>query len=635
MLVSCHSQTKRPAPTPSVATTVLQRKCACGRTPGPSGECAECQKKRKRALQRHRDHDSEPMTVPPIVHEVLATPGAPLDTATRASMEPRLGHDFSQVRVHTGARAAESARAVNALAYTVGRDVVFGAGNYAPSSTAGHRLLAHELAHVVQQRGADSTPGAGLEIGHADSRAEQEAEHIARGVGTARFATPLSAGPVPVQVQRQAPPVLPPMQVQTMTAEDQKALEAAQTARKNTLARGAKALVDLERALRAIGPTRTSDPAQYHRLWQAYASAIWPVMRWLKVEPGADFAEGKDVFLQAVVTARTGMQVNQRTTAPVEKIDDATGTCAADPSVQGFATGTEIKLCARAFACGVENLSEIVMHETFHLLGGIHGREIMQPGIPGCDLSPTPEAALLNPYCLTSLAYALSATPDVAAPRPLPMPSKPVTAGGAQASTPETAPKEEHAPVEVAIKLASETEQAREKGESKEEQTKKISAEVAITLPELKTGSVPVARAPLIFFGKLTLEGSFGAKSGTPEPGESPGPQGFGEFKISGALIRVEKDKLSGWPLLPPRSSAGFDISVIGAMGLKSSKEEANFGAETNLELKMPLFAKTPLFLFGKATATYRCESKEEGLHCSLSWGAGAGFGLTLGGGEK
>ena len=478
MLVSCHSQTKRPAPTPSVATTVLQRKCACGRTPGPRVASAPCQKKRKRALQRHRDHDSRPHDCPA---DRARSARHPRRTARHgharfhgAALRTRLQ---PSARAHRRERAAESARAVNALAYTVGRDVVFGAGNYAPSSTAGHRLLAHELAHVVQQRGADSTPGAGLEIGHADSRAEQEAEHIARGVGTARFATPLSAGPVPVQVQRQAPPVLPPMQVQTMTAEDQKALEAAQTARKNTLAHGAKALVDLERALRAIGPTRTSDPAQYHRLWQAYASAIWPVMRWLKVEPGADFAEGKDVFLQAVVTAHTGMQVNQRTTAPVEKMDDATGTCAADPSVQGFATGTEIKLCARAFACGVENLSEIVMHETFHLLGGIHGREIMQPGIPGCDLSPTPEAALLNPYCLTSLAYALSATPDVAAPRPLPMPSKPVTAGGAQGpSTPGTAPKEEHAPVEVAIKLASETEQAREKGESKEEQTKKISA---------------------------------------------------------------------------------------------------------------------------------------------------------------
>ncbi len=66
-------------------------------------------------------------------------------------MEPRFGHDFSQVRIHTDERAAETARAVNALAYTVGRDVVFGAGQYAPQTDEGRRLLAHELTHVVQQ----------------------------------------------------------------------------------------------------------------------------------------------------------------------------------------------------------------------------------------------------------------------------------------------------------------------------------------------------------------------------------------------------------------------------------------------------------------------------------------------------
>jgi hypothetical protein len=90
-------------------------------------------------------------SVPPIVHEVLRSPGQPLDAATRAFFEPRFGYDFSQVRVHTDAKAAESARAVNALAYTVGRDVVFGAGRYAPGTTIGRRLLTHELAHVVQQ----------------------------------------------------------------------------------------------------------------------------------------------------------------------------------------------------------------------------------------------------------------------------------------------------------------------------------------------------------------------------------------------------------------------------------------------------------------------------------------------------
>jgi hypothetical protein len=88
------------------------------------------------------------------VHDVLRSPGQPLDTATRAFMEPHFGHDFGEVRVHADARAAESARAVNALAYTVGRDVVFDTDHYAPATAAGRMLLAHELTHVVQQNGA-------------------------------------------------------------------------------------------------------------------------------------------------------------------------------------------------------------------------------------------------------------------------------------------------------------------------------------------------------------------------------------------------------------------------------------------------------------------------------------------------
>lgn len=88
-----------------------------------------------------------------IVRETLRSPGQPLDPATRAFFEPRFGQDFSQVRVHTDAKAAESAWAVNALAYTAGRDIVFGTGRYAPATSEGRRLLAHELTHVVQQHG--------------------------------------------------------------------------------------------------------------------------------------------------------------------------------------------------------------------------------------------------------------------------------------------------------------------------------------------------------------------------------------------------------------------------------------------------------------------------------------------------
>jgi hypothetical protein len=89
-----------------------------------------------------------------VVRTVLSSSGGqPLDTNTRAFMEPRFGQDFSRVHVHTDARASESARLVNALAYTFGRDMVFGIGQYQPKTSEGQRLLAHELTHVVQQEG--------------------------------------------------------------------------------------------------------------------------------------------------------------------------------------------------------------------------------------------------------------------------------------------------------------------------------------------------------------------------------------------------------------------------------------------------------------------------------------------------
>jgi hypothetical protein len=89
--------------------------------------------------------------VPPIVHEVLRSPGQPLESSARHIMERRFGHDFSRVRVHVDAKAAESAQSVNALAYTAGRNVVFGAGTYVPATYEGRRLIAHEMAHVRQQ----------------------------------------------------------------------------------------------------------------------------------------------------------------------------------------------------------------------------------------------------------------------------------------------------------------------------------------------------------------------------------------------------------------------------------------------------------------------------------------------------
>ena len=88
-----------------------------------------------------------------MVHEVLSSHGQPLDAATRAFFEPRLGHDFSQVRVHAGGMAEQSAQGVNAHAYTVGHHVVFDVGRFSPETLEGRRLIAHELTHVVQQSG--------------------------------------------------------------------------------------------------------------------------------------------------------------------------------------------------------------------------------------------------------------------------------------------------------------------------------------------------------------------------------------------------------------------------------------------------------------------------------------------------
>jgi Domain of unknown function (DUF4157) len=87
----------------------------------------------------------------PVVRETLHSPGQPLDAATRQLFEPRFGWDFGRVRVHTDARAARSASALDARAFTFGERIVFGAGRYAPAGFDGRRLIAHELAHVIQQ----------------------------------------------------------------------------------------------------------------------------------------------------------------------------------------------------------------------------------------------------------------------------------------------------------------------------------------------------------------------------------------------------------------------------------------------------------------------------------------------------
>jgi hypothetical protein len=197
----------------------LQRKCACGGgSSNPDGECEECREQTPflqakltigaphdvyeqeadrvaeqvtRAPDAGRSLTSAPPQIshkcvaceaeaeeegrqrkpagartvvreaPALVQQVLGSPGRALDAVSRAYFEPRFGRDFNRVRIHDDAHATQSARAVNALAYTSGQHIVFGAGAYSPGSDAGRKLLAHELTHTIQQS-SRSAPAAGI-----------------------------------------------------------------------------------------------------------------------------------------------------------------------------------------------------------------------------------------------------------------------------------------------------------------------------------------------------------------------------------------------------------------------------------------------------------------------------------------
>lgn len=179
---------------PSRGTALIRRKCACGGKAGPSGECAECRRKRlgrqagllvgpaNDAAEREANRVGDWMSggrgpggvgvapprvqrasapagqhpgplAPASVEAALAGPGQPLEPALERHMGAEFRHDFSRVRVHCDAAATRSAEDVGAEAYTLGNDIVFGPGRYAPATRDGRRLIAHELTHVAQQAG--------------------------------------------------------------------------------------------------------------------------------------------------------------------------------------------------------------------------------------------------------------------------------------------------------------------------------------------------------------------------------------------------------------------------------------------------------------------------------------------------
>jgi hypothetical protein len=132
---------------PSPESPPLRISAAIGSS--PQRRCTSCEEEEGKL--DHKETSTGPSAAPPIVHEVLRSAGQPLDPATRAFMEKRFGHDFGKVRVHTDQRAASSASAIHALAYTSGESIIFGAGQHSPNTASGRHLLAHELTHIVQQ----------------------------------------------------------------------------------------------------------------------------------------------------------------------------------------------------------------------------------------------------------------------------------------------------------------------------------------------------------------------------------------------------------------------------------------------------------------------------------------------------
>jgi hypothetical protein len=172
-------------------------------------------------VQRQPAHRASLLQVPQIVAEVLNSPGQPLDSATSTFMESRFGHDFSQVRVHTDSYAARSAKAIDARAYTVGRNIVFGAGQFQPATQMGRQLLAHELTHVVQQRTSPVPVARGLgvagdfherqagAVGDAWTRGGDIAGLLGSGSGPApslQRDTPQAGAPSPAQPTTAPPP---------------------------------------------------------------------------------------------------------------------------------------------------------------------------------------------------------------------------------------------------------------------------------------------------------------------------------------------------------------------------------------------------------------------------------------------
>jgi LysM repeat protein len=347
---------------------------------------------------------SSPALAPPIVHDVLRSGGVPLDSAVRAEMEPRFRHSFADVRVHADARAAESARAVGAHAYAVGRNVVFGAGRYAPGSGDGKRLIAHELAHVVQQRGASASLRPKLEVGAADDPAEREADAAAERAVAGVAAGALRAGER--TLRRQTPAPSPPTGVRAPRVREY------EVARGDTLGEIAERFgvtVDALRAANGIEGDRI-------RVGQRLRIPLEVPVTGTRSTCGITVPSGADaqllagaIFAEAAATPTDNVEREAIGWSFVNSVAHTTGLCGGTicPSLSPRARTTQ---CRRDTTDLGATLADAV-----RIGSGAHGGPRWSQVMVGNALAPAATLCLLPPGDRAALERAILAGRDVAA----------------------------------------------------------------------------------------------------------------------------------------------------------------------------------------------------------------------------
>ena len=344
------------------------------------------------ALQTQRSAPAK-STAPPIVNRVLNSTGRRLDTETRAFMEPRFAHDFSNVRIHDDRSAMESARAVNALAYTVGPHIAF-AKPFSPAQQTDRGLLAHELTHVVQQEGVSAAANSSIEIGRAGDNSEREADVFASAVMNGTVNRSIShAG---LRVARQTPGG--PTPTAPTVSPQQAMMNEANTTRLAYLARARARLRLLQ-----IACEKGADPLM---MTQAMPEEVRPFVAWLGVLPTDSSFCSMVNWMKALVEETVGMTVPPFFFADANDAFCKLGNEFPNANYEG----TQIRICPKTVDPARTNSTAralILIHELFH-------DPRFQMDHPTMEVMNTEHCgtqgvleAMTNPYCVTNVIGSL------------------------------------------------------------------------------------------------------------------------------------------------------------------------------------------------------------------------------------